>query len=177
MAFPQSSSRSAVRCSAQGSLGDLAIIVIDWIRFCRVVRAGRPQCRRTMWTSLASPASRKGNLLRGAANVPPRSPPPLTGDGIAVIVEAILSFVNLRLHRRSDLGRHDRRRPHHHPFRWWVLVFPLSCCFSPFSRSGSLGKVLRIGSTRCCNDPPIRHQPSEPRAKERPGAAALRSVA
>ena len=77
----------------------LAIVVIDWTRFCRVVRAEAMRRRGSTMSpprgSSASPA--QPSILREVLpNVPPLLVALLSLEmGIAVIVEAILSFVGL----------------------------------------------------------------------------------
>ena len=79
----------------------IAIAVIDWTRFCRVVRAEAMQQAQMEYveSALVSGRSRLGTLAREVLpNVLPTIGVLLSLEmGIAVIVEAILSFVNLSI--------------------------------------------------------------------------------
>ena len=121
----------------------LAIIVIDWIRFCRVVRAETLSQRRMDYVDSARVAgfSRATILLKEVLpNVLPAIVVLLSLEmGIAVIVEAILSFVNLSISTDDPTwgGIIAEGRLSIHQ-AWWVLVFPLITlfltvlCFSQF---------------------------------------------
>ena len=94
----------------------IAIVVIDWTRFCRVVRAEVMQQRRMDYVDSAVTIGlgRTAILFREILpNILPLVIVLLTLEmGIAVIVEAILSLCRtVAVHRHADLGRDDCRRP------------------------------------------------------------------
>ena len=94
----------------------IAIAVIDWTRFCRVVRAETMVQRRQDYVASAVTIglSRRRTLFEEILpNVVPLLLVLFTLEmGIAIIVEAILSFVGLSVSSDTrDLGRADRGRP------------------------------------------------------------------
>lgn len=112
----------------------IAIAVIDWTRFCRVVRAETLNQARMDYvdSALVVGRSRAGILLREVLpNVLPTIGVLLSLEmGIAVIVEAILSFVNLSISSDDPTwgGMIAEGRTQIH-FAWWVLVFPMITLF------------------------------------------------
>ncbi|KQZ29697.1 ABC transporter permease [Mesorhizobium sp. Root552] len=108
----------------------IAIAVIDWTRFCRVVRAEAMSQARMDYVENARIAgfSRIDVMLREVLpNVLPTIVALLSLEmGIAVIVEAILSFVNLSISTDDPTwgGMIAEGRLSIHQ-AWWVLVFPL----------------------------------------------------
>lgn len=108
----------------------IAIAVIDWTRFCRVIRAETMGQSRTDYVENARIAGygRIGIMLREVLpNVVPSIVALLSLEmGIAVIVEAILSFVNLSISTDDPTwgGIIAEGRLSIHQ-AWWVLVFPL----------------------------------------------------
>ncbi|KJY68546.1 ABC transporter permease [Vibrio nigripulchritudo] len=126
----------------------IAIVVIDWTRFTRVVRAETlNQCSMDYVVSAQVVARPKFNtlLLEVFPNVLPAISVLLTLEmGIAVIVEAILSFVNLSL--SSDFPTwgsmiSEGRGAIHQT--WWVLVFPLVVLFLTLLSFSQLGEGLK----------------------------------
>ncbi|MBJ3777836.1 ABC transporter permease [Acuticoccus mangrovi] len=126
----------------------LAIAVIDWTRFCRVVRAETMQQRVMEYVASAEVAgySRWRTLL---AEVLPNVAPAIVvlfslEMGIAVIVEAILSFVNLSLSSDAPTwgGMIAEGRTAIHQ-AWWVLVFPLLALFLTVLAFGQFGEGLK----------------------------------
>jgi peptide/nickel transport system permease protein len=126
----------------------LAIVAIDWIRFCRVVRTETLHQGRMDYVDSARVAgfSRFAILLREVLpNVLPAIVVLLSLEmGIAVIVEAILSFVNLSISTDDPTwggmiaeGRTIIR------FAWWVLVFPLIVLFLTVLAFGQFGEGLK----------------------------------
>jgi ABC-type dipeptide/oligopeptide/nickel transport system permease subunit len=126
----------------------VAIVVIDWTRFARVVRAEAQQQARLEYTEAAA-ALGMGRMAILAKEILPNVLPVvlvlLTLEmGIAVIVEAILSFVGLSL--SSDMptwggmiaeGRQIIYQA------WWVLTFPLIMLFLTVLAFNQLGDGLR----------------------------------
>ncbi|RUW16804.1 ABC transporter permease, partial [Mesorhizobium sp. M1A.F.Ca.IN.020.06.1.1] len=108
----------------------IAIAVIDWTRFCRVIRAEAMGQARMDYVESAHIAGygRIGIMLREVLpNVLPSVVALLSLEmGIAVIVEAILSFVNLSISTDDPTwgGIIAEGRLSIHQ-AWWVLVFPL----------------------------------------------------
>jgi peptide/nickel transport system permease protein len=108
----------------------IAIAVIDWTRFCRVIRAETMGQSRMDYVENARIAGygRIGIMLREVLpNVVPSIVALLSLEmGIAVIVEAILSFVNLSISTDDPTwgGIIAEGRLSIHQ-AWWVLVFPL----------------------------------------------------
>jgi peptide/nickel transport system permease protein len=126
----------------------LAIIVIDWIRFCRVVRAETLSQRRMDYVDSARVAgfSQFAILVREVLpNVLPAILVLLSLEmGIAVIVEAILSFVNLSISTDDPTwgGMIAEGRSIVY-FAWWVLVFPLVVLFLTVLAFGQFGEGLK----------------------------------
>jgi len=112
----------------------IAIVVIDWTRFCRVVRAEAMNQSAMDYVSSAIVAGRprRDILWREILpNVLPTIVALLTLEmGIAVIVEAILSFVNLSISTDAPTwgGMIAEGRTSIHQ-AWWVLAFPLGVLF------------------------------------------------
>ena len=125
-----------------------AIVVIDWTRFARVIRAEAMTQGATDYVASARVAGRGrfGILLREILpNVLPIIVVLLTLEmGIAVIVEAILSFVNLSISTDDPTwgGMISEGRTSIHQ-AWWVLVFPLITLFFTVLSFSQLGEGLK----------------------------------
>jgi dipeptide transport system permease protein len=126
----------------------IAIVAIDWIRFCRVVRAETLGQSRMDYLDSARIAgfSEATILLKEVTpNVLPTIIALLSLEmGIAVIVEAILSFVNLSISTDAPTWGGmiaDGRTIIH--FAWWVLVFPLIVLFLTVLAFGQFGEGLK----------------------------------
>lgn len=126
----------------------IAITAIDWIRFCRVVRAETLVQTQLDYIDSARAAgfSRLSILVR---EVFPNALPTIVAllsleMGIAVIVEAILSFVNLSISTDDPTwgGMIAEGRTIIH-FAWWVLVFPLIALFLTVLAFSQFGEGLR----------------------------------
>jgi peptide/nickel transport system permease protein len=126
----------------------LAIAVIDWTRFCRVVRAEAMSQARMDYIENARIAGfgRFAILLREVLpNVLPSIVALLSLEmGIAVIVEAILSFVNLSISTDDPTwgGMIAEGRLSIHQ-AWWMLVFPLITLFLTVLSFSQLGEGLK----------------------------------
>jgi peptide/nickel transport system permease protein len=126
----------------------LAIVVIDWTRFARVIRAEAMAQGAMDYVASARVAGRGrfGTLLREILpNVLPIIVVLLTLEmGIAVIVEAILSFVNLSISTDDPTwgGMISEGRTSIHQ-AWWVLVFPLITLFFTVLSFSQLGEGLK----------------------------------
>jgi peptide/nickel transport system permease protein len=126
----------------------IAIAVIDWTRFCRVVRAEAMQQRRMDYVDSARAAG-YGSLRIMTREVLPNVLPAIVvlfslEMGIAVIVEAILSFVNLSISTDDptwgSMIAEGRGIVHQ---AWWVLVFPLICLFLTVLAFSQFGEGLK----------------------------------
>ena len=126
----------------------IAIVVIDWTRFARVVRAEAMAQGAMDYVASAqlAGAGRIGIMLREILpNVLPTIVVLLTLEmGIAVIVEAILSFVNLSISTDDPTwgGMIAEGRVSIHQ-AWWVLVFPLITLFLTVLSFSQLGEGLK----------------------------------
>ena len=126
----------------------LAIVVIDWTRFARVVRAEAMAQGAMDYVASARVAGRGriGTMLREILpNVLPTVTVLLTLEmGLAVIVEAILSFVNLSISTDAPTwgGMIAEGRASIHQ-AWWVLVFPLGTLFLTVLSFSQLGEGLK----------------------------------
>lgn len=127
----------------------IAIVVIDWTRFCRVVRAETMQQRRMDYvdSAITIGLGRFAILLREVLpNVLPLVLVLLTLEmGIAVIVEAILSFVGLSVSSDTPTwggmiaeGRQVIYQA------WWVVTFPLLLVVATVLGFNLLGDGLRV---------------------------------
>lgn len=126
----------------------VAIVVIDWTRFCRVVRAETLNQSQMDFVASARVAgfSRWRTLISEILpNVLPTIVALLTLEmGVAVIVEAILSFVNLSVSTDFPTwggmiaeGRLSIYQA------WWVLAFPLAALFVTVLAFAQFGQGLR----------------------------------
>ena len=126
----------------------LAIAIIDWTRFCRVIRAEAMGQSRMDYVENARIAGygRIGIMLREVLpNVLPSIVALLSLEmGIAVIVEAILSFVNLSISTDDPTwgGIIAEGRLSIHQ-AWWVLVFPLITLILTVLSFSQFGEALK----------------------------------
>ncbi len=126
----------------------LAIVVIDWTRFARVVRAEAMTQGAMDYVASARVAGRgRGStlLVEILPNVLPTIVVLLTLEmGIAVMVEAILSFVNLSISTDDPTwgGMIAEGRTSIHQ-AWWVIVFPLITLFLTVLSFSQLGEGLK----------------------------------
>lgn len=126
----------------------IAVIIIDWTRFARVIRAEAMSQGVMDYVASAQVAGRTrlGTMLAEILpNVLPTMVALLTLEmGIAVIVEAILSFVNLSISTDAPTwgGMIAEGRTSIHQ-AWWVLVFPLIALFLTVLSFSQLGEGLK----------------------------------
>jgi peptide/nickel transport system permease protein len=126
----------------------IAIAVIDWTRFCRVVRAEAMQQRRMDYVDSAKVAGYSTMRIMAREVLPNVLPGVLVlfslEMGIAVIVEAILSFVNLSISTDDptwgSMIAEGRGIVHE---AWWVLVFPLISLFLTVLAFSQFGEGLK----------------------------------
>jgi len=126
----------------------IAIVVIDWTRFCRVVRAEVLVQREQDYVASAVTIGlgRWRNLF---VEVLPNVAPLLIvlfslEMGIAIIVEAVLSFVGLSVSSGMPTwgGLLQEGRLYVHQ-SWWVMVFPMACIILAVLGLNALGDGLR----------------------------------
>ena len=126
----------------------LAIAIIDWTRFARVIRAETMVQTRMDYVQSAriGGATKLGALISEVLpNVLPTIIALLSLEmGVAVIVETILSFVNLSISSDSPTwgGMIAEGRATIH-FAWWVLVAPLVVLFLTVLSFSQLGEGLK----------------------------------
>ena len=125
-----------------------AIVIIDWTRFCRVVRSEtQAQAQMDYVTAARTIGFSKQHIL--FSEILPNVAPVLIAlvsleMGIAVIVEAILSFVGLSVSSDTPTwgGMIAEGRQIIHD-GWWVLVAPLAALFATVLAFNQLGDGLR----------------------------------
>lgn len=126
----------------------IAIVVIDWTRFARVVRAETQQQSKLEYVEAATALGLGRGAILWSEILPNVLPVILVlfslEMGIAVIVEAILSFVGLSVSTDTPTwggmiaeGRQIIYQA------WWVLVFPLIALFLTVLSFNQLGDGLR----------------------------------
>ena len=126
----------------------IAIVVIDWTRFARVIRAEAIGQGAMDYVASAQVAGHKRfsiMIQEILPNILPTMCILLTLEmGIAVIVEAILSFVNLSISTDQPTwgGMISEGRVSIHQ-AWWVLVFPLVILFLTVLSFSQLGEGLK----------------------------------
>ncbi len=126
----------------------IAIVVIDWTRFCRVVRAEvMVQKSRDYVTSALTIGLSPWRILTGEVvpNVVPLLITLFTLEmGIAIVVEAVLSFAGLSVANDDATwgsmiqeGRQFVRQA------WWLMVAPMVCIVLSVLAANALGDGLR----------------------------------
>ena len=126
----------------------IAIVVIDWTRFCRVVRAETLVQREQEYiASAVTIGLDRWKILWGEIlpNVLPLLITLLTLEmGIAIIVEAILSFVGLSVSSDQATwgGLIQEGRQYIHQ-AWWVMTLPVACIIVAVLGFNALGDGLR----------------------------------
>ena len=126
----------------------IAIVVIDWTRFARVIRA-EAMTQAAMDYPMAATAIGRGRFGIMVIEILPNVVPTILvllslEMGIAVIVEAILSFVNLSIATDDPTwgGMISEGRTSVHQ-AWWVLIFPLITLFLTVLSFSQLGEGLK----------------------------------
>jgi ABC-type dipeptide/oligopeptide/nickel transport system permease subunit len=125
----------------------IAIIVIDWTRFCRVVRAevmvqkSRDYVASAVTIGLAPAAILWREIL---PNVAPLLLTLFTLEmGIAIVVEAILSFVGLSSSGVPTWGGIIQEGRLYLNQAWWLMAAPVACIIVAVLALNSLGDGLR----------------------------------
>jgi dipeptide transport system permease protein len=126
----------------------LAIIVVDWTRFCRIIRAEVLVQREQDYVAAAITIGlSRGRVL--VAEILPNLVPTLLvlltlEMGIAVIVEAILSFVGLSVASGAPTwgGLIQEGRLYINQ-AWWMMALPMGCIIVTVLGFNALGDGLR----------------------------------
>ncbi|MGV1789610.1 ABC transporter permease [Rhizobium sp. A37_96] len=125
-----------------------AIVIIDWTRFCRVVRSEtQAQARMDYVTAAHTIGFSRARIL--FSEILPNVTPVLIAlvsleMGIAVIVEAILSFVGLSVSSDTPTWGGMIAEGRQMIYQgWWVLVVPLIALFATVLAFNQLGDGLR----------------------------------
>ncbi|MBX2836425.1 MAG: ABC transporter permease, partial [Gammaproteobacteria bacterium] len=128
----------------------IAIGIIDWTRFCRVVRAETMVHREQDYVTAAR-ALGVGDFSIIFKEILPNLIPALLTlffleMGIAVVVEAILSFVGLSLSSDTPTwgGLIDEGRQYIHD-AWWVVLIPVLCILTLVIALNACGEGIRRG--------------------------------
>lgn len=126
----------------------IAIVVIDWTRFCRVVRAEvLVQREQEYITSAVTIGLGRWTILwrEILPNIVPLLITLLTLEmGIAIIVEAILSFVGLSVSSdQATWGGLIQEGRLYVYQAWWVMALPVLCIIASVLAFNALGDGLR----------------------------------
>ncbi len=126
----------------------IAIVVIDWTRFCRVVRAEvLVQREQDYVTSAITIGLTPGKILFGEVlpNVAPLLLTLFTLElGIAIVVEAILSFVGLSAASGiATWGGMIAEGRQYVNQAWWLMALPMLCVIVAVLGMNALGDGLR----------------------------------
>jgi peptide/nickel transport system permease protein len=126
----------------------IAIAIIDWTRFCRVVRAETMQQRHMEYVESARAMGRTSFatlLSEVLPNVLPAIIVLLSLEmGIAVIIEAILSYVNLSVSTDQATWGSMIAEGRGIIYRaWWVLLFPMIALFLTVLAFSQFGEGLK----------------------------------
>jgi len=125
-----------------------AIVIIDWTRFCRVVRSEtKSQAQMDYVTAAQTIGFSRARIL--FSEILPNVAPVLIAlvsleMGIAVIVEAILSFVGLSVSSDTPTWGGMIAAGRQMIYQgWWVMVAPLIALFATVLAFNQLGDGLR----------------------------------
>jgi len=126
----------------------IAIIVIDWTRFCRVVRAEVMVQKSHDYVASAITIGLSSPRVLGSEILPNVAPLLLTlftlEMGIAIVVEAILSFVGLSVSSGVPTwgGIIQEGRLYVNQ-AWWLMALPMTCIVVAVLGLNALGDGLR----------------------------------
>ena len=126
----------------------IAIIVIDWTRFCRVVRAEVMVQKSHDYVASAITIGLSSSRVLGSEILPNVAPLLLTlftlEMGIAIVVEAILSFVGLSVSSGVPTwgGIIQEGRLYVNQ-AWWLMALPMTCIVVTVLGLNALGDGLR----------------------------------
>jgi peptide/nickel transport system permease protein len=126
----------------------IAIVVIDWTRFCRVVRAEvLVQQAQDYVASAVTIGLRPIAILRSeiVPNVVPLFVTLLSLEmGIAIVVEAILSFAGLSVaNDTATWGSMIQEGRQYVRQAWWLMALPMGCIIVAVLAMNALGDGLR----------------------------------
>ena len=126
----------------------IAIIIIDWTRFCRVVRAETMVQKSRDYVASAVTIGLKPARIVASEILPNVAPLLLTlftlEMGIAIVVEAILSFVGLSVSSGVPTwgGMIQEGRLYVNQ-AWWLMALPMACIIVAVLGLNGLGDGLR----------------------------------
>jgi len=126
----------------------IAIGIIDWTRFCRVIRAETMVQKNRDYISAAKSFGLHSGTILWREVLPNIFPLLCTlfflEMGIAVVVEAILSFVGLSLSSDAPTwgGLIEEGRQYLHE-AWWVMLAPTLCIILLVLSLNTFGEALR----------------------------------
>jgi ABC-type dipeptide/oligopeptide/nickel transport system permease subunit len=126
----------------------IAIIIIDWTRFCRVVRAETMVQKGQDYVASALTIGLKPARIVASEILPNVAPLLLTlftlEMGIAIVVEAILSFVGLSVSSGVPTwgGIIQEGRLYVNQ-AWWLMALPMACIVVAVLGLNALGDGLR----------------------------------
>jgi ABC-type dipeptide/oligopeptide/nickel transport system permease subunit len=125
----------------------IAIIVIDWTRFCRVVRAEVMVQKSRDYVASAVTIGLKPAAILWREILPNVAPLLLTlftlEMGIAIVVEAILSFVGLSSSGVPTWGGIIQEGRLYLNQAWWLMAAPVACIIVAVLALNALGDGLR----------------------------------
>jgi peptide/nickel transport system permease protein len=127
----------------------MAIVLVDWTRFCRVVRAEVTVQKAQDYVASARVIGLTGRATLWREIVPNVLPLLIVlvslEMGIAVIVEAILSFVGLSVASGVPTwgGLIQEGRVYINQ-AWWIMAFPMACIVLVVLGFNALGDGLRV---------------------------------
>jgi len=126
----------------------IAIVVIDWTRFCRVVRAEvLVQKSQDYVASAITIGLTPMRILRSEIlpNVAPLFVTLLSLEmGIAIVVEAILSFAGLSVaNDTATWGGMIQEGRQYVRQAWWLMALPMGCIIVSVLATNALGDGLR----------------------------------
>lgn len=125
----------------------IAIVVIDWTRFCRVVRAEVLVLREQDFVlSAVSTGRTRGRIL--VEEILPNVAPLMLvlfalEMGIAITVEAILSFVGFSSSNIATWGGMIAEGREYLRQAWWVMTLPIGCIVVSVLGLNMLGDGMR----------------------------------
>lgn len=125
----------------------IAIVVIDWTRFCRVVRAEVLVLREQDFVLSAVSIGRTRGRILVEEILPNVAPLMLVlfalEMGIAIIVEAILSFVGFSSSNIATWGGMIAEGREYLRQAWWVMTLPIGCIIVSVLGLNMLGDGMR----------------------------------
>ena len=126
----------------------IAIIVIDWTRFCRVVRAETMVQKSHDYVASAVTIGLGSGRILAAEILPNVAPLLLTlftlEMGIAIVIEAILSFVGLSVSSgAATWGGIIQEGRLYVNQAWWLMAAPMACIVVAVLGLNALGDGLR----------------------------------